>query len=340
MPFGVASPRSPPHGTLPAADLHARYRQRIAGQTLMVNELYLSLVYRPQPTAVGSMALALLRQSHRDNDRIALRDALDECAKKRQELMASLARYDPEPLGIYRGPSDRLFSSLLEFYGLLVNGEWQRLPLPRAPLNEVLATSRPFFGHEAMEYRGTLHTRLGAFLGIKEYPTPTAPGMFNALLTAPFPFVLTQSFTFLPKATAVDLMGKQYRRMRAADDLAISQAEELKDALDDLTSNRFVVGDHHFTLHVLADAFDGVKEAEGSARLRQLNDHIAQAWATPAWSWPARTWHWRPRSGPSCPATSATARASRRSPAATSRRWHRSTTFRVVARAATTGVTR
>ena len=258
-----------------AADLNARYQDRITGETLMVNELYLTLVYRPQPTAVGAAALSLLKRADRNGDRVALRDALDECAKKRQELIASLGRYDPEPLGVYRA-GDLLCSSLMEFYGLLVNGEWQRMPLARAALNQVLATSRPLFGTEAMEYRTPVQTRLGAFLGIKEYPTPTVPGMFNALLTAPFPFVLTQSFTFLPKATAVDMMTKQYRRMCTSGDLAVSQAEELKDALDDLTSNRFVVGDHHFTLHVLADAFDGV-DADGVARLKQLNDSIAKA---------------------------------------------------------------
>lgn len=38
-----------------------------------------------------------------------------------------------------------------------------------------------------------------------------------------------------------------------AGDFAVSQAEELKDALDALTSNEFVMGDHHFSLQVLAD---------------------------------------------------------------------------------------
>ncbi|MBS0448538.1 MAG: VirB4 family type IV secretion/conjugal transfer ATPase [Proteobacteria bacterium] len=260
-----------------AADLAARYRQRLAGETLMVNELYLTLVYRTQPTRVGAAASNLLRRTDPAADGIELRDALDECAKKRQELQAALSRYDPEPLGVYAGRGQVLFSSLLEFYGLLVNGEWQPMPLPRCAINAVLATSRPFFGHEAMEYRTLTQTRHGAFLGIKEHPTPTVPGMFDALLTAPFPFVLTQSFTFLPKATAVELMTRQHRRMGAAGDLAVSQAEELKDALDDLTSNRFVVGDHHLTLQVLAEAFDGVKEAEGAGRLKVLNDHVARA---------------------------------------------------------------
>ncbi len=271
---------SPAAGFRPgfAADLDAKYRHRLAGETLMVNELYLSLVYRPLPSAVGSAALGLWRRGAADADRIELRDALDACGKLRQELLAALVRYDPEPLGLYRGPGGRLFSSLLEFHGLLVNGEWQRLPLPRAALNEVLATTRPFFGHEAMEYRTTVQTRLGAFLGIKEYPTPTIPGLFDGLLTVPFPFVLTQSFTFLPKATAVELMTRQLKRLRSAGDLAVSQAEALHDALDDLTSNRFVVGDHHFSLQVLADPFDGVQEAAADgARLKRLNDHIAQA---------------------------------------------------------------
>ncbi len=261
-----------------ADEVERRYRQKMAGERLMVNELYLSVVYRPQPTKLGNAALRILKRADAEGARTELRDSLDACTKLRQELMASLERYDPEPLGVYRIDGvDALFSSLAEFHGLLINGEWQRMPMPRSPLNEVLATSRPFFGNEAMEYRTGTQTRIGAFLGIKEYPTPTAPGMFGALLTAPFPFVLTQSFTFLAKGTATDMMSRQHNRMASSGDLAVSQADELRDALDDLMSNRFVVGDHHFTLHVLADTYDGVSEAEGRPRLKQLNDNVARA---------------------------------------------------------------
>ena len=261
-----------------ADEVDRRYRQKIASERLMVNELYLSVVFRPQPTRIGNAALRLLKRTDPAGARAEMRDSLDGCAKLRQELLAALERYDPEALGVYRiDGAHVLFSSLMEFHGLLINGERQRMPLPRSPLNEVLATTRPFFGNEAMEYRTGTQTRIGAFLGIKEYPTPTAPGMFSSLLTAPFPFVLTQSFTFLAKGTATDMMSRQHNRMASAGDLAVSQADELKDALDDLMSNRFVVGDHHFTLHVLADTYDGVSEAEGRPRLKQLNDNVARA---------------------------------------------------------------
>ena len=68
-----------------------------------------------------------------------------------------------------------------------------------------------------------------------------------------FPFVLTQSFAFLTKGSGQALLQRQFNRMVNAGDFAVSQAEELKDALDALTSNEFVIGDHHFSLQVMAD---------------------------------------------------------------------------------------
>ena len=268
-----------PRGECPlgfSRELDEHYRQRVTGETLMVNELYLAVVFRPQAGLVQGAALKLLSKRNRENEAQALRDSLDACAKLRSQLLASLDRYEPGLLGIYE-KGGRHFSSLLEYFGLLLNGESSPVPLPRASISEVLMTTRPFFGSEAMEYRTPIETRLGAFLGIKEYPTPTSAGMFNLLLTAPYPFVLTQSFTFLPKSTAQRVLSAQYARMRNAQDLAVSQAEELKDALDQLTSNAFVMGDHHFTLQVLADPYAGTKEGETRARLKSLLDNISNA---------------------------------------------------------------
>ncbi|MGA8054614.1 MAG: VirB4 family type IV secretion/conjugal transfer ATPase [Burkholderiales bacterium] len=257
-------------------ELDAHYRQRVAGEILMANELYVSVVYRPQPGAVSGTAMKLLARSSEANREQELRDSLEACAKLRAQLLQSLDRYEPELLGLYE-KGGRHFSSLLEYFALLLNGEWRPVPLPRSSIDEVLVTTRPFFGAESMEYRMPTQTRIGAFLGIKEYPTPTQPGMFNLLLRSDFPFVLTQSFTFLPKASAQRVLATQYNRMRNAADLAVSQAEQLNDALDALASNEFCMGDHHFTLHVLADPFEGVKEAEGRPRLKQLLDHVAAA---------------------------------------------------------------
>jgi type IV secretion system protein VirB4 len=265
------------HIVRPFADpLHAKYRARLANETLMMNEMYLALVYRPTSGIATGLASKVLAKTQRDGARRDLADALDASEKLAQTLAASLARYEPESLGVYQWGTVRC-SSLLEYLGLLINGEWQRVPLPRAPLNLALATTRLLFGTEAIEYRAPAATRVGAMLGIKEYPTPSVVGMYNRLLSAPFTFVLTQSFAFLTKATGQSLLQRQVNRMLNAGDFAVSQAEELNDALDALTSNEFVMGDHHLTLQLLADVTEPTAEAAGASRLKALNDQIALA---------------------------------------------------------------
>jgi type IV secretion system protein VirB4 len=259
-----------------ATSLAGRYGERLAGETLMVNELYLALLFRPAVGLVEGLVSRALARRGRGSHGHDLTEALDTCAKLAQTLRASLARYDPEALGTYRSGS-RWCSTLLEYLAVLVNGEVRRVPLPRGPLNEALATTRLLFGTEAIEYRLPANSRVGAMLGIKEYPTPSAVGMYNRLLSAPFPLVLTQSFTFLTKATAQGLLQRQLYRMANAGDFAVSQAVQLKTALDALTSNEFVMGDHHFSLQVLAEVDSGAADVRDTARLRTLNDRVALA---------------------------------------------------------------
>jgi type IV secretion system protein VirB4 len=256
--------------------LHAKYQSRVANETLMVNEIYLALLHRPAPGVATGVTSKALAKSSRHSCQLDTADSLDACDKLAQTIMASLARYEPELLGVYQ-MENVWYSSLLEYLGLLLNGEWQRAPLPRGPVNEALSTSRLLFGIETIEYRLPTETRIGAMLGIKEYPTPSVVGMYNALLSAPFSFVLTQSFAFLTKAAGQALLQRQYNRMINAGDFAISQADELKEALDALTSNEFVMGDHHFSLQVLANAGDSGAGAAGVSRLKALNDHVALA---------------------------------------------------------------
>lgn len=265
-----------PSGPSFAGGLYTRYRSRLADETLMINEVYLAVVYRPTPGAATGLVSKVLAKVQRDGPRRDFADALDACQKLAQTFTASLARYEPDLLGTYR--CGKVWcSSLLEYLGLLINGEWQRSALPIGPVNQALATTRLFFGTEAVEYRSPTATRVGAMLGIKEYPSLSVVGMYNRLLSAPFAFVLTQSFTFLTKVTGQSLLQRQFNRMANAGDFAVSQASELRDALDALTSNEFVMGDHHFSLQILADVTQLDVDTAVGSRLKALNEHIALA---------------------------------------------------------------
>lgn len=253
--------------------LDHRYRGRLASEVLMRNELYLAVIYRPLGGGTaGAFSRRLARRALQDG----VAEALEFCSKLRELLRAALERYDPEPLGVYQAGA-QWRSGLLEYLALLVNGERQPIPLPQGPVSEVLATSRVLFGSELIEYRLPAATRLGAMLGIKEYPTPSAVGMFDALLSAPFELVLTQSFSFLSRAAGQGLLQRQLNRMANAGDLALSQAAQLRAALDGLASNEFVMGEHHFSLQLIVDLPPDLETDGSGARTRLLNDTVARA---------------------------------------------------------------
>jgi type IV secretion system protein VirB4 len=259
-----------------ARDLKTKYLQRLSGESLMVNELYVSIVYRPAAGLAVGAASKFFSKGRPQEARLELKDSLESCEKLAQTLLSSLARYEPQTLGVYEWEG-RACSSLLEFFGILLNGEWQRVALPCAPIAEVLTTARPLFGFETIEYRSPTRTRLGAMLGIVEYSTPTVTGVFDALLSTPFPWVLTQSFAFLKKASAQGLLQRQYNRMQSAADFAVSQAEELREALDELTSSEWVMGEHHLSLQVLTEFSDHVDSVSRARELKRLNDNLARA---------------------------------------------------------------
>lgn len=246
-----------------ASDLDAKYRAHLLGQPSLVNELYLSIIYRPQPVKVFRFAERLFGGSGpkaQAEEADKQRDELERVRELVDSALAGLDRYEPELLGCYdRGGV--AFSELREFFAFLVDGEWRRQPLSYAAMNVNLATSRPFFGRGGvLALQGPAKTQYGAILGVQEYPEVTCPGLLNDLLRMPFEFVLSQSMTFLSRPVATGRMKRQKARMENARDLAQSQVEAIGDALDELTSGRFVMGAHSLSLLIRADSTKALGE--------------------------------------------------------------------------------
>ena len=169
----------------------------------MVNELYLALVLPSRCRSRGQPGHA--RAGHAPSDPRTprmLSDALDSCAKLAQTVQASLARYEPEPLGTYRCGDTAGAPRSLNTSRSWSTARRRGYRCLRGPLDAGA-------GHDAAAVRLGSHrvpaaagTRVGAMLGIKEYADANVVGMYNRLLSAPFPFVLTQSFTFLSQGAA------------------------------------------------------------------------------------------------------------------------------------------
>ena len=247
-------------------DFNDKYKQSISGRRMLINELYLTIIYRPQPVRFSKFIELFGKKEHeiRENQL----EEIENINEIGGAAMSSLDRYEPEMLGCYEH-NGFMFSELLEFLAFLVDGEWRKFPLPRAEIKNILCTSRPFFGKGGlMSLKGPTRIQYAGILAIQDYPSNTFPGILNGLLSLPFEFVLTQSFTFLSKANAQGRMSRQQARMVNAGDVAESQIADISEALDDLMSNRFVMGTHSLSLLILADDQKQLNEninAAGSA---------------------------------------------------------------------------
>jgi type IV secretion system protein VirB4 len=91
----------PPKGTSFADRLAARYQARLATETLMVNEIYLTVLFRPITGAAPTLVSRVLSRRSAPSARNERAASLEVCAKLRQTIAASLMRYEPELLGVY-----------------------------------------------------------------------------------------------------------------------------------------------------------------------------------------------------------------------------------------------
>jgi type IV secretion system protein VirB4 len=276
----IREPHDAPALTGPATGfarrLSQRYYEKLATANLLVNRWYVTLVQR-QPGLEAGWTPSFGRSRSAKRLETSSEACLDALSRSVEQVAEGLARYEPRRLCVRAGQGYAR-SEQLELYAQLIDGAPRHVPLPAGPIARRLQTVRTVFGIDTVEYRAATSRRLGAFLAIKDYPTPTFPGMLNGLLDAEYSFVLTQSFTFLPRAVAQGMIQRQLNRLRSSGDLAQSQANGLRKAQDDLASNRFAVGDHHLSLQVLTDAI--ALHAPSAPLVAQLDQHVAQARVT------------------------------------------------------------
>lgn len=245
--------------------LNDKYRNRMIGEDLFRNDLYLSLVWHPgrDPAERVAAFLSKLRRARRRGIELD-EDALKHLDDVIVDVAAGLKRFGPRVLTLQEREG-LIFSEPSEMLHQLVGGRREPVPLTEGRVSSAIYSDRAIVGRETVEIRHEGSSRYAGMFGFKEYPARTRPGMFDGLLTVPYELILTQSFSFLSKSDAKTVMGRKQNQMVSAGDKAGSQLEELDDALDELESNRFVLGDHHLTLTVFADS------------VKELTDNLAKS---------------------------------------------------------------
>lgn len=254
-------------------ELDAKWRALLHSRKLYVNDIFLTLVRRPLQGKVGLIDQLRRGLGSGKESTGTLGFDLQQLNQCREALLASLGNYSPRLLGAYRSPQGQC-SELLEFFSYLLNGEMRPVLMPMEDIGDYLPYRRISFGQDTIELgpAGPSPRQFVGIVSIKDYPGQTAPGMLDELLRLPFELTVSQSFGFVDRSAALSRMNLALRRMRSAEDEALSLRSELTNAKDDVAAGRANFGEHHMTIAVRSNALEDIVEglAEVQAALADL----------------------------------------------------------------------
>ncbi|WP_174275581.1 VirB4 family type IV secretion/conjugal transfer ATPase [uncultured Sphingomonas sp.] len=230
------------------------WQARLSARALYVNDLYLTIVRRPLQGRVGVLDRVRDLFGRSDGKRADAQD-LRQLDTARDALIAALGSYGPRLLGVYDTPQGPC-SEPLAFLSDLFNGELRPVLLPMQDLGAYLPYRRISFGQETIELApaGRTPRSFTGIVSIKDYPGQTSAGMFDELLRLPFELVMSQSFGFVDRQAALGRMNLALRRMRSAEDEAVSLRANLAQAKDEVAAGRAGFGEHHMTIAIRGDS--------------------------------------------------------------------------------------
>lgn len=226
-----------------AATVDQRWQAHLGWSGLRDKTLTLTVLKRPETGCRLPFGLSAGRARHAADTTRRLRK-LDEVVGF---LLSSFDELKPRLLAASTG-------ELLGFLGSLNIGEEHPL-YPRSRLGviaeDVANTRVTFRGTTIALSDGAVGDKLGTIFAVKNYPAKTDSLMLDEL-NLPVDMVVTHSFVPINANIMAGRIKRQLRLMQAANDGAVSLAQELELAQDDLESKRLIFGEHHMTVAVYA----------------------------------------------------------------------------------------
>ncbi|WP_108788283.1 VirB4 family type IV secretion/conjugal transfer ATPase [Erythrobacter sp. Alg231-14] len=249
--------------------MDARWKERLAGGSLFINDQFVTLIRRPARGKTGlperiSKFFSRQGKEELEADPKDIRNLKSAVTG----LVASLSSYGAAVLGDYEVPGDQgrsngTNSEMLELLSALYNGEMRpvRRPDPDTDIGHMIPYRRASFGLDAMELSGSGKPDFSAILGLKDYPEATSPGLLDGLLRLPYEMVLTESYAPNERTTARERIDLALRRSRSVDEEAAAERADMMSARDALGNGNVGFGDHHLTVLVRERSLDRLDDA-------------------------------------------------------------------------------
>ncbi len=254
--------------------LSNEWKKKYATMESYFNELYISILYKFD-TAGVAMLEHIIRKLKQSSDKTEwetdMRDMEESLSEMTARVLNTFRDYDAKLLSVVDRP-EGAYCEMLEFLGTIVNcGQSTPMLVPKGDIDEYIPTHRLFFGSRSLEARGARGSVFGGMVSVSEYGPFTSAGIFDSFLQLPFQFVIAQSFTFANRTVAIGAMQLQQNRMIQAGDKAVSQIEEINQALDMAMSGEIAFGQHHISFLCIADSLKELENVVSMAAVEMAN---------------------------------------------------------------------
>lgn len=291
-----------------ADSFNEKYKLAMTKEKLYINELYLSVIYRDveegKINGIVDMLKNILSKKNKEDILIEQKKSLEKLNQITSTVISSLSEFNPVLLGAYtlkktikfidgeksiffneeplkdirKLKNETIYSEVLEFLSYVLNGDKERIKMPNGEVNKYLPSSKIIFRDDSgILIQKNNEDIFGAMLGITAYQDYTTPIMLVDLLDVDFEFVISQSLTFINRINAMSKIKMQFDRMDATEDVGITQQEELLNAMDDLQSHKFEMGNYSFSMFVKSESLSNLKDNIAEAGSILMNGGIRWA---------------------------------------------------------------
>ncbi len=269
-----------PDGNMPDAfsnRVNEEWAAKHSDDKSFINEHYLTIIRGQDSSGIAvleNMAKKLQHKTDKTAWESYMRECYDELDEMTERVLSGFSNYGAQTLGIVE-TDDGVHSELLEFLSRLINaGYSQPIAVPLGEISHHLPISRMYFGNKSIEVHNSNGIKYAGLVAIKEYRPSTHAGVFDGFMQMPFELVISQSFTFVNRMIAISSMQLQQRRLIQSEDVAVSQIQEIDQALDSAMSGEFAFGNHHLTVLCVEDSPKSLESALSMAVVELSNSGI------------------------------------------------------------------
>ena len=245
-----------------AKRINDEWKIRHDGDRSFANEHYLSIIRKDDTQGLAKAATFFKKLRNKIDEKAKIRNMRENFVEMEEitsRILNGLSNYGAELLDAIE-TNNGIFSEVCNFLGSLVNcGYSQNYRFIPYGLDSYLPVNKIYFGSKNFEVKFPFNTKYGGMVSIKEYRNITNAGMMDGFLQLPFEFIISQSFEYINRTVAISNIQLQQRRLIQSEDVAVSQIQEIDEALDATMSGRFAFGKHHLSIMCTDDNIKSIE---------------------------------------------------------------------------------